>query len=217
MATAVGVMDAPGFTANTDVLVVVDPVGERLAWVPRDLWCDGIRDRVNQAFALGGHEGLTSALAEHGFEIEHSVCVARAAAERALSGVRVDVPVTHRDEFWYPLEPTRPIEEGRKRIVFEPPSETLSGERIHQWIGARYKVEGPGSDIERLGRQQTVLRVLLEGGYDLSPALEVRDEISLSDPAALEDLRRIRPGWALSTFGVDATPREIDGKLVLVR
>jgi hypothetical protein len=42
---------------------------------------------------------------------------------------------------WIPrdlwLSPQRPIEEGKRRIVFKPPFEELSGERIHQWIGAR--------------------------------------------------------------------------------
>src|SRR6476660_6724678 len=103
MTTAVGLMDSPGFTANTDVLVLVDADARRLVWVPRDLWCESIRDRVNQAFALGGHEGLGLALRDHGLKLDASMVVARSAAERVLDGIAIEVEVRERLEFWYPL------------------------------------------------------------------------------------------------------------------
>jgi hypothetical protein len=216
MATAIGVMDRAGFDADTDVLVVVDPPLERLLWVPRDLWCERIEDRVNAAFKLGGHPLLIAVLAEHGLAVANSVCLDRRAAEAGLRGLTVEVPVSQRLEFWYPLAPQRPIEEGRKRVVFEPPAETLSGERIHQWIGARYRVAAPGSDLDRIGRQQVLVRALLRKGFGfglfIAPDLPVR----VSNPEAIEEIARVRPGWRFETLS-NLEPVRIQGKEVLRR
>jgi hypothetical protein len=216
MATAVGVMDQPHLMAATDVLVVVNADTRRLCWVPRDLWCERLGDRVKWAFVLGGHDGLVRALGEHGFRIRASVCVGRGATERALEGARVGVPVSERVEFWYPLHPGRPIQEGRKRISFEPPAEILEGERLHQWMGARYRVTGPGSDLQRILRQQVLFRSLLEQGFDFARVLADDGEVAISGPA-LDELRRVDASFTIDTFASDAVPRRINGKDVLVR
>jgi hypothetical protein len=216
MATAVGVMDAPGLAANTDVLVLADADARVLLWIPRDLWCETLRDRVNRAFALGRHRQLAEALAEHGLEIDASIVLDRRVAERALAGARVRVPVEDRIELWYPTDPIRPIEEGKRKIQFEPPGETLEGERIHQWIGARYAVGGPGSDIDRIERQQILVAALLEQGFEFGAVLDDPDQIAISGPA-LEELRRVDASFVPATFAAGAVSRKIDGKDVLVR
>jgi hypothetical protein len=208
MSVAVGVMDAPEMGANTDVLVVASAKAKLLLWIPRDLWCEGIRNRVNKAFALGRHEKLARALAGHGIEIDASLILDRRASERVLAGVSAEVPIAERLEFWYP-------EEGVERIAFEPPAERLEGERVHQWIGARYVVGGEAPDLPRLVRQQTLLAVLLEQGYDFSAALEVPDQAAISGPA-LDELRRVDSSFTMATFATSAVGRVIDGKDVLV-
>ena len=156
----VTVMDRSGWSANTDNIVVVDPAERRLLWVPRDLWCEGVGDRINTAFGRGGHACLIEALAEHDIGVEHSVCLAREAVEHALDDVQVTVPVAEDLEFWYPLAPREAIEDGRKVVRFRAPAETLEGERVHQWIGARMRVDGPSTDFDRIGRQQVLVRCL---------------------------------------------------------
>jgi hypothetical protein len=214
MATVVAIMDRPGWMADTDNIVIVDPEAERLLWVPRDLWCATIRDRVNTAFARGGHRGLVDALAEHGFVVHHSLCLARAAVEHALEHVEVTVPVDRELVFWYGLSPQQLLRDGRKVIRFRPPAETLRGERLHQWIGARSGLGWSSSDFDRIDRQQTLLRC---GWHDLpfSRAVENADWVSVSGPEAYEDLRNARPSWRLDTFA-DVQPRTIGGSRVLV-
>lgn len=151
MSTVVTIMDRESWQANTDNIVVVDPLHEMLLWVPRDLWCECLGDRINRAFAVGGHELLRAALAEHRVEAAEGLCLRREATEQALRDVTVTVPIKNRLAFWYPLEPQRPLEEGRKLVVFEPPEERLQGERIHQWIGARYPVMNESAEDEDLG------------------------------------------------------------------
>lgn len=215
MSTVVSVMDRHGWQANTDIIVLVEPARRRLLWVPRDLWCEELRNRVNAAFARGGHELLQEALAEHGFEVESSLCLSRKAVEKALAAVSVTVSVPKRLEFWYPLHPSAALEEGRKRIVFEPPRETLEGERLHQWIGARYGVGQVGTDLGRIERQKVLLRRLLEERFPFRSVIEDPEELRWTGPELLSELAEVRPTWRFETFS-DLASRIIEGKMVLV-
>jgi hypothetical protein len=215
MATVVSVMDRASFKANTDNIVVVHPGERTLTWVPRDLWCEGIGDRINRSFALAGHGGIIAALAEHRIEVRHSICLSREAVERGLEGVTVAMPVSERLEFWYPVNPTRNIEDGRKRVVFESPVERLSGERIHQWLGARYRVGAAGSDLHRIGRQQELVAVMLGSGSDFRRFLDPPKAVRISDPGAIGEVSRVVPGWRFETVG-GLVAAKLDGKDVLV-
>lgn len=216
MATVVTVMDRAGFDQRTDNIVVVQPSRHRLLWVPRDVWCDALGDRVNGAFAAGGHDALVGALRTLGIEVDHSVCVPRGAVERALRGLVVTVPVAEPMRFWYPLQPTRPIEEGRKPVDFLPPHEQLSGERIHQWLGARHGRDGAvaASDLDRIRRQQVFVRAVLRQGFDGAGVLSDPEPPSVSDPVALDELRRVRSWWRTATTD-QVYDRVIDGLQVL--
>jgi anionic cell wall polymer biosynthesis LytR-Cps2A-Psr (LCP) family protein len=187
-------MDEPGLAARTDVLVVADPSNRRLLWIPRDLWCESIGDRVNEAYRLGGADALLGALAEHGIRSEHVICVGREVTEAALEGIAVTVFVRERMEFLYPL-PGMTVPEGNRRVVFDPPAEKLSGERIHEWLGARFKPLGGGSDLERIERQKLFLLALLESGFDFAAALRAGPAgaitISSSDALAELGLKRV--------------------------
>ena len=194
-------MDRDGADANTDVIVLVEPARRRLLWVPRDVWCPRLGDRVNAAFKRGGHEALLAALAELGLQADHSVCLARSTTTAALRDASVRVPVRRPLALRYPLAPEEPIEDGEKIVRFEPPAETLSGERIHQWIGARFEVDRASSDLNRIARQQVFVRALLEQGFDLS--------------AAPEELRSVRADWEFATLP-RLRPKTIDGRSVLV-
>jgi len=217
MSTVISIMDRPGLDANTDNIVVVRPRRRSLVWVPRDLWVPGQASRINRAFANGSHDGLISGLRELGQRVQHSVCIERAAAEAVLSNVRVTVPVDRPLRFWYPLEPQRRLEEGRRLVAFDPPEETLSGTRVHEWIGARYQRDRPGSDLDRIERQQVFLTALLRAGFDFASACAPhRELISASSPAALQEARRVNAAWRSRTM--DGLLRAtIDGKKVLVK
>jgi hypothetical protein len=216
MATAVGIMDDTSFMGNTDVLAVADPDRKLILSIPRDLWCASIGDRVNAAYARGGHELLAAALGEHGVVIDRSLCLLPAAVEAGFEDLEVEVPVRSFLALWYPRERGLPIEEGRRLVVFEPPAERLLGERLHEWIGARYARVGSGSDLARIERQQELLRALLRDGADFGPFLSRPDAVAVSSPAALEELAAVTAAWRLATLP-GTRPARIDGKDVLVR
>jgi Fe2+ transport system protein FeoA len=114
--TVLSILDRPGFGSNTDVVVVALPRRRALLWVPRDLLAVRFGCRINRVFARDGHDGLLAALRDLGIAAGRSVCVERELVETLLEPVRVEVPVPRPLEYWYPLAPQLPIEEGRRVV-----------------------------------------------------------------------------------------------------
>ncbi|MBK9240061.1 MAG: LCP family protein [Acidobacteria bacterium] len=217
--TAVCVMDSDSWTANTDNIIVVDAERQRLVWIPRDLWTDVVGDRINTAYQRGGHELLCAALGEWGWPVESSVVVQRSAVERALSTLRITVPVDRTRRYWYPMLPRLRLQDGRKLVQFDPPEETLEGERIHQWLGARRSADTlppKFPDMDRIERQQTFIRRLLQEGFDFSKLLDDLALVRLSDAGALGPVSAVRVDWELHTFS-QFEPETRDGKMILIR
>lgn len=209
-------MDGGGWAGNTDIVVVADPERKRLRWIPRDLWCDRLGDRINTAFRQGRHRALIAALGEHGIVVQHSVCLRREATEEACQDMTVTVPVQKELAFWYPRRPRQPIEQDRKLIRFRPPCEVLEEERIHQWIGARYAVDASTTDFDRIRRQQVLLTRLLEQRYDFSQVTSDPEFVDWSSAGALSELRTVDGSWRLDVLDdvIDAT---VEGKRVLLQ
>jgi anionic cell wall polymer biosynthesis LytR-Cps2A-Psr (LCP) family protein len=203
-------MDRFGFEARTDNLVLVDPGLSRLTWIPRDLWCETLRTRINRVYGRGGHDLLVSALREHGLRASGSLVLSREATEAALADAKVIVPVPCRMAFSYPLTPRARIEDGSKEVVFNPPAEVLRGERIHQWVGAR------GTDLHRIERQKILVRRLLETRFDFRKALACSAWYRIVGTECLTDLAQVRSTWQFETFD-SLTPETIEGQMVLVR
>ena len=193
-------MDREGWDQRTDILVVVNPNSREVLWVPRDLYCTTVDNRINTAFKKGGHPLLHSSLAEHGIIVENSIIILRSAIEAALANLRITVPVEEHQKFYYPLAPQQAIEDGRKLVRFDPPEEILEGERIHQWIGARVPLEGnidATLDLVRIRRQQTFLRRLLEEKFNF--AAVPHQLMKISSPAAIGDVAQGRSNWRFHT------------------
>ncbi len=212
----VAILDRDNWTANTDIIVVVDADKRRLVWVPRDLWSPLVNDRVNAAFAKGGGGLLLDALAELGLAAGSVLCLRRAASEAALEGASVTIPVSEPLDFWYPVTPTSRIEDGRVEVSFRPPGETLSGVRLHQWIGARTMVNGKGTDFHRMKRQTVFLRALIAQGFDFRRALKDPELVNIHGEDPLPLLARVSANWRmrLHDWVADAV---VDGKMVLVQ
>lgn len=152
MSTVVSIMDRDSWSERTDNIAVVEPHNKRILFIPRDLWCETLHNRINTAFRTGGHELLLACLNEHNLQVDSSICVRRSAIANSLRDAQIYVPIKEVMKFWHPLHPTRPIEEGRKSTAFTPPGEVLSGERVHQCMGARYTIDEENSDLRRLDR-----------------------------------------------------------------
>lgn len=239
MATVAAVMDRGSWGANTDNIVIANRRSKTLIWVPRDLWCESLGRKINRAFAYGGPAGLLAALAEHGIEASEVLCLRREAVETALASVSVTVTVAREMAFWYPLAPELRLQDGRKLVTFRPPAETLRGERIHQWLGARSVAQTPDPgarragplaslrrmairrrprlpDLDRIERQKIFVRELLRTGFDFSAALANSEWVACTSEAALEELHSVDAEWDLRTLG-GLEPCAAYGQQFLVR
>lgn len=216
MSVAIAVLDRDDPSACTDNIAIVDAGNKLVTSIPRDLWCECLQARINAAYARGGPALLSVALAEHGYRVEGVLLLFRAAVESALGEVRVEVPVDGPLRFLYPMEPRARLEDGAREVHFDPPSEVLSGERIHQWLGARRVPGGSGSDLDRIRRQQVLLRRLLEDGFDFRSVLSDEHLYRWDgrEPAR-DELSQVRSDWFFEVFD-DVVPREIEGQSVLV-
>jgi hypothetical protein len=217
--TVVGVMDRDGWTERTDNLVVVDAHRRALTWIPRDLWSDAVGDRINEAYGRGGPPLLLEAVRALGWPASSSVVLLRSAAERVLRDLSIAVPVDRVRRYWYPLSPLLRLQDGRKLVEFRPPAETLSGERIHQWIGARTSADEPRPalpDLDRIARQHVFVRRLLETGFGFDRVLDDPAQVAIAGDDALAVLRAVRADWTMRTFD-RVEPALRDGKQVLVR
>jgi len=216
MSTVVSIMDRDSWSERTDNIAVVEPLKKRILFIPRDLWCDTMQNRINTAFRTGGHELLISCLHEHEVEVDASLCLRRTATAESLRDAQVYVPIRKVMRFWYPLHPTRPIEEGRKPIVFTPPGELRAGERIHQWMGARYTIDKRNSDLRRLDRHITLLRSLLEQNFDFTRLITNKEYYSTYGASVFEDLTQVEADWKLEVLGPVAH-KKIGRRLVVIK
>jgi len=162
MIFAIGIMDRDSWKARTDIVVVVDIVKKTITWVPRDVYIETIQNRINTAYAKGGADYLKGALISLGFDIDAVICVLPKAVNAYIQTIdSIQVKLNKKIEFNYPLHRHKPIEEGSRKISFDK-LPVLSGDRIHEWIGARSSPRAEyASDLFRIVRQMHIVQQLI--------------------------------------------------------
>ena len=213
MNVVVGILDQCG---NTDNIVFVNTLERTLTWIPRDLYSFYIQDRVNAAYARGGHLLLVEVLKKLGFAANFSACVSNRMSRELLNNYKITVPVECLADYFYPIIPFEPIEAGKKIVSFRPPFETLEGERIHQFLGARFRVNDSDyvdlPDFERCSRQMLFLKQMLIEKFDFSFFL---DKDIFSDPKAIEFLSLVDANYEFKLYK-NCRPVTMNKKSVLV-
>jgi len=213
MSVVIGVLDISGVTDN---IVFIDFKKKSLTWIPRDLYAYRIRSRVNEAYRLGGHSLFIEVINKLGYKAEHSICVSTQACINVFSQLKLVVPIAEYAEYHYPLKPFTPIESGRKTICFQPPQEELVGERIHHFLGARFRIDKNVAlpDFDRILRQQVFVKCLLEQHFNFKQFLI--ENISFSHPDALDQLHLINSQYEFKLAN-NCFPVTIQGMKVLFK
>ncbi len=160
------IMDRNAWTNNTDIIIFVEPSKKTLTWIPRDIYIKDIDHRINAAYRLGRDELLFKSLKSINYDVSYNLCIQPYAIEDIFNQIgTITVPVEHDRKFKYPLHRHQPIENGHRIVEFNYPFEDLSGDRIHEWIGARYAVDKTSSyssDLDRILRQQILIKEILK-------------------------------------------------------
>jgi len=73
------------------------------------------------------------------------------------------------------------IEDGKKIIEFKAPSEILSGDRFHEWIGARYSINRDATDFDRIYRQEILLTEIIKNKIDFSNLVNSKNYNGLNE------------------------------------
>ncbi len=229
-AVCITVMDRNEWTANTDINVIVIPYNKTLLWIPRDLYCETINNRINKAYCKGREELYLKSINSLGFDfnVTNCVCLWPTAIERYIDKIKsLEVPVNVKREFKYPLHRHIPIEKGFKVITFDEPSEILTGDRFHEWIGARYAINPNGfigSDFDRIYRQQVLVKELLINKFDFNIIDNDMDydeyiknikDIRGLDINVINILKTVDSTWILKTVN-NLVDERINNKIVLV-
>ncbi len=213
MSVIIGILDS---NQNTDVIVNVDTVNQKLIWIPRDLYIFPLRNRINIAFSKGGHTLFLNMINRLGYKAKHSICIPHTTSMKVFESLKISVPIREYSQYYYPLKPFTFIEDGQKIIQFDPPSEELYGERIHQYLGARYRIDKKPAflDFDRIARQQLFLKALLETKFDFSQFL--KEPIYISDQDAIQELKKVNSEYQLELFDHVVSAR-IRSKEVLLK
>ena len=215
MATVLSIMDRNSWSARTDNIAVVSVKDRSVTLIPRDLFSSRVDDRINTVMGIGGHALFFKCLQDYGFPVNQGICLLPEATAKALATMTLEVPVEKEETFLYPNSPLEPIHLKNKIIKFSPPKETLSGERIHQWLGARIHPDWQGSDLDRLRRQIVFTRCLIRAGFDFRKFLEFQESLKSTGDQALGEIREVREDWKFSIYD-HVRHWTVNGKQVLV-
>lgn len=173
--------------------------------LPRDFWLDEYQTKINALYYYGAQkdpEHPTAFVSETlsqitGLPIQHVLTVSLddvADLVTILGGVEITVPDSFTDEHFprpgVDTSVVTDLAELQQTVTFEAGRQTMSGERVLEYVRSR-KAEGvEGTDLARSQRQQDVLR---------SVANTLQTRRVMTDPQILGKLTR----WYLNRYNSD--------------
>lgn len=203
------VMDRDSWFARTDVIIICNPDKKLLYWLPRDLYCTRICNRLNTAYQKGQDTLVIECLNDVGIAIKHCICILPILINENIMKIgEINIPIGQTRRYFYPLHRHKPIEEGKRLITFTAPNEILTGDRIHEYIGARYaaddhfkpsiKIPSHYPDFDRIRRQQNLLKHLLITKYVFHYADE--KNIRGVNESVIQILKMLDDSWQIETI-----------------
>ena len=99
-------MDRNFWTARTDiiVIVIVNEKDKTLTWLPRDVYSEIIKDRINVAYRKGGGNLLVKCLQHVDYAVTYCICLLPCFIDDIIEKItHIDVPL------YYPFHRYKPI------------------------------------------------------------------------------------------------------------
>ena len=210
----------------TDTMIVAsieyDSQTISLISLPRDLWIDAFRTKINAIYYYGeisdetsGKEFANKVVSQvTGLPIHHTVVINLNAIEQlinSLNGVTIDVPATFTDERFPRSDVDIQIateDELYETVTFEKGIHTMDGQTALKYIRSRQSADlSEGTDIARGKRQQQLIKAILDKSLDTNTLknpnilgsiykiIRTQNDISdISDPEAVSVLTALGSG-----------------------
>lgn len=163
----------------TDTMVIVSlhiDTGEvHLLSLPRDLWSDEYKTKINALYSYGDErypekpEQFPREVLEKqlGLPLHYTVLISIDTLSKlidALGGVTVDVPTAFTDTEFPRSDVDVTVEQDPaklyKTVSFDKGSQEMSGEKALEYIRSRHSEGQEGTDISRSMRQQLVIKAI---------------------------------------------------------
>ncbi len=179
LGVAGGTHDGPDLT-DTILVMSMQPEKHTIAMisVPRDIWSDTLKDKVNSAYHYGqekrkgGGLVLSKAIVSDiiGLPIQYALVLDFSGFQRIIDlvgGIDVDVPKAFTDTE-YPIPGREDDDCGGdpdfrcryESLSFDAGLQTMNGERALKYVRSRHADGDEGSDFSRSKRQQEVILAL---------------------------------------------------------
>jgi LCP family protein required for cell wall assembly len=212
----------------TDTMMVVS-LSKRdnkitLLSIPRDIWVDSLKAKINSAYYWGKQESETQGIPKAkqivnellGIPIHYAVVVDFSGFTRAIDavgGIEVDVESAFTDNR-YPIAGRENDDCGGDKtyacryetIVFEKGKQLMDGARALKFVRSRYAEGDNGTDFARAARQQKVIEALkdkiLDSGVLFSPE-KVKNLMTIAEESVETDIDQAQAG-ALGRIAFDA-------------
>ncbi|HWA52244.1 MAG TPA: LCP family protein [Patescibacteria group bacterium] len=169
--------DGPDLT-DTMILVSINTQNKKMALIsiPRDIWVDDLKDKVNSAYMYGKQKGgaqtgiiLAKSTIEEitGQQIDYGVVVDFSSFKDivdAIGGVQVNVANSFTDT-QYPVagQENNPCISCRYMTVsFQKGLQTMNGDTALEFVRSRHASGVEGNDIAREARQQLIIDAILK-------------------------------------------------------
>jgi len=172
-----GTADVPDLT-DTIILASYSYQSDQLTLIsiPRDLWVDSLKTKINAVYHYGqerqppsGLQLIDAAILETlGLPVHYNLVVDFQAFTQIidlLGGIDIDVPTAFTDD-QFPIpgkENIYPISERYQTIEFQAGSQTMDGTTALNYIRSRHAEGDEGTDIARSQRQQLVIKSIQQG------------------------------------------------------
>ncbi|CAN5342460.1 N/A [soil metagenome] len=168
--------DAPDLT-DTMILASISTTANKMTLisVPRDIWIESLRDKINSAYMYGKQKSpmtgivLAKSTMESvlGVQIDYGIIIDFGGFQDvidALGGVQINVQNTFTDQ-QYPIagkENDTCIACRYETVTFNKGVQTMNGETALKFVRSRHSTGIEGTDIAREARQQLVIAAILK-------------------------------------------------------
>ena len=89
---------------NTDNIIVINSKNKKLIWIPRDIYCEEYKNRINGLFSVN-KKYLKVALNSFGFNVEHIIYLYPSSVDKIFKKIKnIKINIKKKLFYYYPIK-----------------------------------------------------------------------------------------------------------------